>query len=291
MQWVKQCTLILGVLTTFALLIPALTWAAHTNESANQLSFTSQCPLFLKQADDFAHECLANARKQTRYWHPDFMIGSPAIKETASAYFGKALPGSHFALGCTLASDHTLNVVGIYYSTNSNNFKIANTAPLNFIDFNGNVRVSVDGKVTNFVMLRQLGTDFIPLHFPSGAIKNCEDPRLPDGELRGQYSTGWVTESESHDQLMLKICQGSPGGINCHTAPYIDAFPSADHRIIFQGLAFKWIVTSGGDLLINKDYYTRICSPNGNRHADNTDIIHEACDPMAQIEITRPRTH
>jgi hypothetical protein len=259
--------------------------------SPESLSFTAQCPEFLKEADDFAKDCLIHAREQVRYFHPELNGGGfsdEGIKEVHRAYFKAARPGSHFSLGCTINGDgKNIRFLGVYYATKDSNFKAANSAPLRYITFDGDVGIWVDGNPVNLSGFRQFDTASHPLtDWRKNRIKNCENATLPDGGTRVFNGRFRVTESHEQGKLMLDSCQydGKGGYDVCQPNEYVDLFATKDHQIIdsvFHGGGNFLYITSGGDLLAKKDVLSISCQPT-HRKLDNPNILQEVCDPPAK---------
>jgi hypothetical protein len=181
----------------------ALCLAAAAPAQAGDLSFDAQCPLLLAQADNFAHACLANAQSVTRYFN--------YAPETHSAFVGPATPGSHFGLGCTLDDKRNLAFVGVYYTINPDNFRLATSATPAVADFDGNFGIIINGKLLNFIAVRVFETKFIPLvYYAVGEqklVKNCEKDDLPIGMSRdiagGLY---YVQENPRKDGIWVHNC-------------------------------------------------------------------------------------
>jgi hypothetical protein len=214
------------------------------------VGFAAQCPQLLAQADDFAHECLSGAREQRRFFYP---VGP----EVHSAYFHPAADGSHFALGCTLNVKHQIEFLGIYYALSGDSFKIANTAPLGYIDFQGDVGIVVDGELINLIAVRQFGTDLIPLRYLSGTVKNCEGAILANGNLKGPRG-GWYTLFERRDAkgIWMRDCVESA----ClPDSEYVEFFGGSDNRIIFHDQFSDYFIESGGGIFVKKAVLLKQC--------------------------------
>jgi hypothetical protein len=265
------------------------------SKSPGEMSFTKQCPKLLAIADDFAHECLKRARSFSRDFYPESFSGGfldAPEKEEHAAYFRAVDTGSHFGLGCTLNQDHKINFLGVYYAAKSSSFTKANTAPLSYIDFQGNVGLQVDGKVVNLMALRQFGTDFIPLRYrilgteydPSilkdphviPPVKNCESPNRPDGRVNSPGASYFISESQDHGEHVITICVDNPNKKDpgCRSSSYIDYFPNKNQQIIdYEQLSALWLIRDGGGLSVSKKQYEIAC------HAPNdVSIVKEMCE-------------
>ncbi len=247
-------------------------------------SFTAQCPGLLAQADDFARDCLTNAREQRRVFYP---VGP----EVHSAYFREAAPGSHFALGCTLNVKRQIEFLGVYYALDGNNFKIANTAPLGFIDFQGNAGVVADGDLVNFIAVRQFGTDSIPLRYGVGGAKNCESLGLPEGELRGMTG-GSFSASERRDgtSIWIRPCEG---GACWPEGKYIEFLGDSDKSVVFHLNYYEFYIESGGGILVRREILQKFCpaydsmrAKGAHPQADTVNLLGEIClnkNPVARF--------
>jgi len=259
--------------------------ASKNAKSTSSFSFTAQCPELLKQADDFANDCLAHAREQVRYFHPAGpTLGSygEGIKEARKIYFKEALPGSHFSLGCAVDSGlNELYFLGIYYAVKDSNFKAANRAVFRYIDPRGNVGVWVDDTPVNLLAIRQFDTKGHPLtNWKKDRIKNCETSDLPNGEIHTLNKPRFWISPTVGNASSFKICDGSTkedeGG--CQKLEYQHFFPSADQHFIYTSDAFLWLVTSGGDLWIKNYIYQHACWPAEHRKRNLPNIAQEVCD-------------
>ena len=259
--------------------------ASKKVKTASSLSFTAQCPELLKQADDFANDCLAHAREQVRYFHPAGRApGSygEGIKEARKAYFKEALPGSHFSLGCAVDSGlNQIYFLGVYYAAKDSTFKAANSAAFRYIDPRGDVGVWVDENPVNLLAVRQFDTKGHPLtNWKTDRIKNCETSDLPNGEIHTLNKPRFWISPAVDKASSFKICDGSAkedeGG--CQTLEYQHFFPSADQQFIYTGDAFLWLMTSGGDLWIKKYVYQNACWPAEHRKRNLPNIAQEVCD-------------
>jgi hypothetical protein len=243
----------------------------------DNLGFTAQCPKLLAMVDDFGHECLEKARQKIRTFYPSG--GDVGVEETQSAYFRAGTPGSHFGLGCTLNAQHKISFLGVYYSTNGDNFKVANTSPIRYIDFNGVVGIMVNDKPVNLLLVRQFGSDFVPLHFPQKTIKNCEVSKQSTGETADENGRFWAFEEKRPGGLSIKSCVGPKENWSCWTHDYIEFFPSPQRQIIYHGDAFSPVfIRDGGDLIVQKDYLEQACAaPKERRKTDAEFILFELC--------------
>jgi len=246
--------------------------------------FHDVCPGLFKIADDFAKECLEKARPYGRVFLPVHQ------KETHAAYFREIDSGSHFSLGCTLDQNHKIRFLGIYYSTKSSSFKVANTAPFEFIDFNGNVGINVDGKPVVLIAVRRFVTDFIPSPYkefdpkldpdavpnPNSLppVKNCENEQVPDGRIR-MNNGGAYKIVETKDEQGNIIINGYEGDTPAYYGQYYRFFPSKQRQIIYDGGAGFWYITAGGDLLVKKSILEEYCTPLHSVSYDS--LFHEAC--------------
>jgi hypothetical protein len=250
----------------------------------------------LKIADDFAHECLRKARFETRYFAPGNFSGGFGAPQPVvhGEYFRAVDSGSHFGLGCTLNRDHALDFVGVYYSTKSSTFKVANTAHLRLIDNDGNVGLTVDGEQVSLLAIRRFATDFIPSHYkvfdpktdPDAVvdphrlppIKNCDTLTLPNGHSNWYREDGFVaSESQVNRDHVIKTCFDiTKPESGCQSFKYIEFFPSNSRQMIYQGNAAFWYIRNGGDLLVKDNVLKGSCG--STRLSNNLNIAHEVCD-------------
>jgi hypothetical protein len=291
MWWTKQHRFILCILTlgfSAVLLIPTLAWPDAVNKgSADSLSFTAQCPKLLKEADDFAKDCLTQAREQVRYFHPALIQGGfgAGEREVHRVYFKEAKPGSHFSLGCSMNRDpKQIYFLGVYYATKSDNFKVANTAPIRYIDSDGNAGFWVYGNPINLIALRQFDTPGHPLtDWRKDRIKNCENATLPDEGTKAFGGRFRVTETNNEGRT-LTMCQydGHDGYDACEDNQYIDFFPTKNHQVLWRQGGTHGFISSGGDLMAEKDFYQKSCWPVEHRKLDTPNIAQEVCDQPEQ---------
>jgi hypothetical protein len=245
--------------------IPVLSSLANASDI-----FIPGCSEMLADADAFAQDCLTNAREFTRDFYPSGH--GPAVPETHSAYFRSAPPSSHFALGCTLNRLHKIEFLGLYYSIDPNNFAKANVASFRFIDFQGNVGLTVDGSPVTLLAVRQFGDLKIPLRFP-GRVKNCESAILSDGTVMddgGQFGVEGELESPAPN---LKVCYFG----SCKSYEFNQFFMQPGGRIVFHTGALRVLISSTGSLLVERNYLEASCGK-WFRNLDRTqNIASELC--------------
>jgi len=138
---------------------------------ADEGAFYEQCQKFLPIADQFASECLQRARPFGRTFYPSG--GSRGERERFSAYFKPLDAPSRFVLGCVLNFKHELSFVGIYYSHKPIDMKDFDRYPIDFVDFDGNVGVDIDGRQLSLIAARQFATSTVPEHL-HGISRNCD---------------------------------------------------------------------------------------------------------------------
>jgi hypothetical protein len=234
-------------------------------------AFIPQCPKMLVEAESFAHDCLSNARKLSRVFYPGgHGVGEP---ETYSTYFKDAPAGSHFALGCTLNWQHKINFLGIYYSTDGNNFSKANAAPIRFIDAQGNVGVMIDGAPVTLLAVRQFGSEWIPLRYPGSTPKNCESARLPNGYLADSEAEFSVEGDLSIRNPTLKVCIVGA----CRSYQFMQFFMDGESQIVHHELSLRVLFGSAGNILVEDKYYDDSCGKWYRNLAYTEDIVHELC--------------
>jgi hypothetical protein len=281
-----------GVLTSLAV---SCAPAAYLH--AEGTSFTEQCPVLFSIADEFAHECLEKARFETRYFAPGNFYGGFGTPQPVihGAYFRAVDSGSHFGLGCTLNRDRKLDFVGVYYSTKSSNFAETNTAPIRFIDYNGNVGITVNGEPTTLLLIRQFATHFVPWKYKPfdpktdldavidphrlPPIKNCESITLPSDQMGKWYREGGFDafERPRDDGITIKSCFDiTRNDSGCQSSKYLQ-FLSRDHsQILFQGPAAFWYIRDSGALLMKEEIFNKVCKTS--KTAGNGTILREVCD-------------
>jgi hypothetical protein len=266
------------VLLTFA-------WGAAPACAAEaDTSFEAQCPLLLAQADSFAHACLLNAQPFQR----DFN----GVPEYHSAYLGPAAPGSHFGLGCTLDSNHQIAFLGVYYTLNPVNFKLANTAPVSAVDFDGNIGVILNGKLVNFIVVRPFQTKIVPLAYYAQGVKNCEKEKLPSGEVEDiQGQTFYVSEKHVGPSILIHGClafSASRSDDQClDDGEYLDVVksPSTGRFFVPTGQGYlNYLIESDGGILVRKELLQKYCPIYAQWEASGTlsltgsvDVIQEVC--------------
>jgi hypothetical protein len=291
--WISRNLSFLGrpvFILPFGLLVFAFPYGADAKVVVGT-SFTEQCPALFAEADNFAKECLGRARKSVRDFYPASPLAgaySGPDREVHGAYFRPAAPGSHFALGCTLNRKHEINFLGVYYSTNGDNFKIANTAPISFVDFQGNVGLSVGKDRVTLLAVRQFGTDLVPLRYPDGmTVKNCEPSILPDGAVNNMSVSLRVREYQDGDKTNVNTCIGVTEEDLCHTHEYISFFKSNRPNIIGSEMPEFWLIGDGGDFLVEKKIQESSCRnkektlASGSPHILN--ILTELCSSGHQL--------
>src|SRR6266568_7098653 len=99
--------------------------------------FLRVCQSSMPKAESFLADCRQNARPFKRYFYPGGR-GAPVPEEHA-AWFDLPDGDSHFAMGCVLGPKGRIDFVGLYFAFKPPNFRIANSTPFTFIDFQGNV--------------------------------------------------------------------------------------------------------------------------------------------------------
>jgi hypothetical protein len=233
-------------------------------------AFIPQCPAMLPQAESFAQDCLTKARTLSRVFHPGGAgVGQP---ETHSAYFREAPLGSHFALGCTLDWQRRIRFLGIYYSTDGGNFAKANTAPIRFIDFQGNVGLMIDGAPVTFVAIRQFGSENIPRLYKR-APTNCESARLENGYLADGGGQFKVEGDLASDRPTLKVCFQS----YCRDNQFKQFFKGPDASMIYHALDLRVFIGTVGNILVENDFYRRSCGEWYRNLAYTVNIVSELC--------------
>jgi hypothetical protein len=170
---------------------------------------------------------------------------------------------------------HKISFLGIYYSTDGNNFSKANTAPIRFVDTQGNVGLMIDGAPVTLLAVRQFGSEDIPLRYPVSAPKNCESPLLPNGKLadgRGQFTVqGDITPQSP----TLKVC--SSGGA-CRDYEYTQFFKSGESQIFYHDRSLRIFIGTAGNVFVENEYYEDFCERsrhNNSAHTEN--IVTELC--------------
>jgi hypothetical protein len=131
----------------------------------------------MAKAEAFAAECKKNARPLKRNFYPGGSA-QPVVEEHA-AWFDLSDSGPHFGFGCTLLRNE-VRYVGLYFFLDSANFRLANSAPFTFIDFQGNVGLrSPQGQAFTLLAVRKFTT---PGRERTILDRNCEigefDPLL-----------------------------------------------------------------------------------------------------------------
>jgi hypothetical protein len=112
--------------------------------------FLRLCHSSMAKAEALFAECKQKARPFTRIWLPGGH--GPGEPEHHAAWFDTANAGSHFGFGCVLGPKDQVRFFGLYFFLKQTNFSAANTAPFNFIDFQGNTGLrSAEG--TSFTLL------------------------------------------------------------------------------------------------------------------------------------------
>ena len=142
-----------------AALIVSVSILFSTPAFADEGAFYEQCQKFLPIADQFASDCLHRARPFERTFYPSG--GSRGVPESFSAYFKPLAARSRFVLGCVLNFKHNLSFVGMYYSHRLMDMKDFDQHPIDFIDFDANVGLDVDGRQLTLIAVRQ----FVPRSF------------------------------------------------------------------------------------------------------------------------------
>ncbi|MEZ5690846.1 MAG: hypothetical protein R3D71_04185 [Rickettsiales bacterium] len=264
-RFIKICTIlsifIMFVLSSFAY------GKEQKAKNSEDLSFHGQCPKLLAMADDFAKECLEKARSREGMTYPYPKMGGIPYKVTGYAPYFRAIDnGSNFGLGCSLDTRRRIMFLGIFYSTKSGNFAVANTLPVfNSLGAGGDVTLQKtadkNGELVNFIAVRQFRTNFIKPVMGGGemAIKNCENEQLADGRIRMNHvetPRKIVKNIDDKGRIMIRKCDGHE--VLC-VAEYLRFFPSNDQRIIYQGDHDSFFITSGGDLLVKKNWLARNC--------------------------------
>ena len=238
-------------LIKFLVLVTFASGAAPACAAEADTSFEAQCPLLLAQADSFVHACTLNARVQVRDFEP---IGP----EVHSAYLGQAALGSHFALGCTLYPNGQIDFLGIYYSVDGANFKFGNTAPLAYIDGDGDIGISRDNHLVNFIPVRLFQTATYSRPGFATSPSNCMPSKLGDGEFQdwagGSY---FAVETHQGNSRFIQVCID----LNCNPSEeYILYREKDDQRIIMTNEFYEYFILNDGAILVKKKSLNEICT-------------------------------
>jgi hypothetical protein len=233
---------------------------------AAEPSFYAQCHKLLPMADDFAQECLQQARSFSRTFHPSG--GMRGEVESYSTYFKTLDSPSHFVLGCVLDFRNKISFAGLYYTARPLDMSRFDTYRINFIDPSGNVGLLIDGAQNTFIAVRQFVTGIIPPRL-TGRPKNCEDPHIET--INGENAI-----PEEHfrkvDEHHIEYCYG---GNSCRTSQYstleVHETPVIYH---FHDLI---LVDASGALMLKEDYFKSACAMWKNNVNGIYSIIREAC--------------
>jgi hypothetical protein len=267
-------TIRLSGLFLLGLLLSSASYGAGKVTNSTETSFSVQCPELLREADSFAQECKAHARKLVSHWHAEFQWGGYAPEWTTGIYkawFKPAKPGSHFSIGCTLNEQNKVVYLGIYYATSSKNFISANTEPLRYIDDHGNVGLWVKNKPVNLIAIRQFDIPAAPRDKSREyEVKNCESKALPPGVL---FTYHYFYARSQPGPYEYWICEGEAN--TCSIEKYTPFFSSDDPTIIHAGV--DYIVRSGGDLWVKTKALKKSCASD-HKLRDTPDVAQEVCD-------------
>ena len=248
----------------------ALTSRLSQGMATGDPGFFSVCKDYLPIADRFADACRNHAREQTRYFN-----GEP---ETRFAYFADGPTSSHFGLGCVLGATGKIAFLGIYYSTNSENFILANTARLRFIDGFNNVGIVVNNEPVTLVAVRRLVTDLVPPPFPAKWAKNCEGENAgSDSPVRGPYGSFVFSEASSHGSTAVQWCMTGDANRFCKSLDYISFFDAGPSEIIYGYLRDSFLIKASGELLIERSIYHDGCTKYYDHRMAAPNLAQELC--------------
>lgn len=234
-------------------------------------AFIPECPEMLREANSFAQACLSNAREFSRVFYPGGH--GPGEREIYSAYFKEGPAGSHFALGCALNGYRKIIFLGIYYSTNGENFAQANSAQIRFIDAQGDVGLTIDGASITLLAVRQFGGQNIPLRYQPPTPKNCESALLSDGRLVDANGEFRVEGDSTSPRPALEVCYGD----SCHDYLYTQFFDSQNSQIIFHRDALWLLIGSRGNIIVEDQFLTNSCGKWYRNLASTENIVTELC--------------
>ncbi|HTW54353.1 MAG TPA: hypothetical protein VME45_20865 [Stellaceae bacterium] len=238
--------------------------------TADEPAFYAQCHALLPIADDFAHDCLQQARPFSRTFYPGG--GSRGEIESFSAYFRPLSAPSHFVLGCVLDFRHQIAFAGLYYTPRLLDMNGFSNYKIVFIDFQDNVGLDVDGVQTTFVAVRQFVTDVIPPRY-NGRPKDCEEAGIED--IKGVKATSYYhIRALGHDEF--EFCEGDFCKVSSyaillgkHSVPvvYADWFPA------------PWVlfIDGEGSLIIEANEFAEACKSWRRNLTSVYDLITEVC--------------
>ena len=245
--------------------------------------FNTQCPLLLAQAPWFAQVCVANARPWGRVFNYE--------PEQHSAYMGPVMPGSNFALGCTLDATHKIDNLGIYYTMNSNNFDHANSAPMGYIDFNGNFGVVANNNLINFIAIRKFRIDpkMASQFYGQNMFPGCDTSNLPKGSVPDPmgYPVYVSTKGNGNSLSIVRCIEIGACDKETEYSEIGQEHQTVSDIVIAGWAGGKFFIEDDGAFLVSSDEMQRYC-PNFDSayskgrllSSSGPDIIEEACLTM-----------
>jgi hypothetical protein len=89
-----------------------------------------------------------------------------------------------------LDGEGKIQYLGVYYTLDSDNFKYANSAPVAFIDFDGNFGVFTNSGLANFIAIRRFSIDpkLADPYYVASKFTTCSKPdNFPKGAIPDAY--------------------------------------------------------------------------------------------------------
>jgi hypothetical protein len=233
---------------------------------AAEPSFYAQCHRLLPMADDFAKECLQQARSFSRTFHQSG--GTRGEIESYSTHFKALDAPSRFVLGCVLDFKNKINFAGLFYSAQPLDMSRFDEYQIAFVDPNDNVGLQIDGDRHTLVAVRQFVTGVIPPRL-TGRPKNCEDPHIET--INGQKATA-EEKFRRIDGGQVEYCYG---GNFCPITRYsilgVHEFP------VIYNFHDLILIDANGVLMLKENYFREVCASWRKDNASVYNIIREAC--------------
>jgi hypothetical protein len=241
--------------------------------------FLRLCQQSMAKAESFLAECRAKARPFKRVFLPGGH-GPPSPEEHA-AWFDPENGGSHFGFGCVLGGKGEVRYLGIYFALQPSSFRLANSAPFSFVDFQGNVglRPSERNHVT-----------FLAVHkfTPPGTTRTHWDRNCEIG--RYDPATNETADNRGHGFYFHRVNGEDPAEItqcssrepeyryikeNCHTRYYKSFLSSDRSAVIYSDASIK--ITESARLYVERGILDKICSTSFRSAREFINFIAELC--------------
>jgi hypothetical protein len=264
---------------TLGTLIWILAFSAASAEPVSE--FVRLCQASLTRSEAFVSQCNQSARPFRRTFLPSGRNkGTP---EEHAVFFDTSDGESHFGLGCVLGPKKEMHFLGLYFALNSVSLKLANSLPITFVDFQGNVGLrSPDGATIVLLAVHQLT--------PPGRDRNSRHQNCDIGKFDAASNETIVPSGVGYK--MFRVAEERPVTItscvdhevrfeesHCLTQRFRSFLNETESRIVYDAHVIK--ITEQSRLFVEIDILAKICASDARSLLEYVNFIKEACSRVS----------